>query len=226
MKNLLGGALVWILIVSATPALGADYDWTGVYVGVNAGVGVNDSKYRIQTDIRDPLPGFAETNGLREENQNLNDTAFTGGAQAGYNWHVNRFVLASSLTSTTTALTKQASSIDLWHPRLRGTSSIMPLNDSTGSGPSADVSASRHCRSGLCTRRAALRTAMSVQRRLGSSRLLRIGMPVLGRRLCRGGLLAPAPNGGLVLPGRPSSSICTSTWGRSATHRSASTPSD
>src|SRR5882724_9253201 len=97
MKNLLGGARVLILNVSATPALGADYDWTGVYVGVNAGDGVNDSKYRIQTDIRDPLPGFAETNGLREENQNLNDTAFTGGAQAGYNWHVNRFVLGVEL---------------------------------------------------------------------------------------------------------------------------------
>jgi outer membrane immunogenic protein len=83
-KSLLAGATA--LALSSASALAADvpikapaikaaapvYDWGGWYGGVNTGVGVSQSGANdgdIQTDT------------------DLGATRFTGGAQAGYNWH-------------------------------------------------------------------------------------------------------------------------------------------
>ncbi|MEH2473014.1 outer membrane immunogenic protein [Nitrobacteraceae bacterium AZCC 2161] len=63
------------------PALAAVYDWTGFYVGVNAGVGVGRDPTRLS------IPG------LSLEQTNLSPLGAIGGVQAGYNWQTSNWML-------------------------------------------------------------------------------------------------------------------------------------
>ncbi len=78
-------AAISVVALSATSSLAADlidppYDWTGPYLGANAGIAFLDGDARI-------------TVGGTQTNFNLSDTGFTFGAQAGYNWQHDQWVL-------------------------------------------------------------------------------------------------------------------------------------
>lgn len=71
------------------------YDWTGFYVGLNAGGAWSESNPTTAT-IFSPVGYFATTStpaiGI-VGNQNINRASFTGGLTGGYNWQVSSAVL-------------------------------------------------------------------------------------------------------------------------------------
>jgi outer membrane immunogenic protein len=80
------------------PAMVASvYDWTGFYVGLNAGGAWNESNVTTATAFAPfPFGYFAATSVPAigtVGNQNINRSGFTGGATAGYNWQVGGAVL-------------------------------------------------------------------------------------------------------------------------------------
>jgi len=72
---------------------GSTYNWTGFYAGINIGGAINDSHYKLSPtgDYLDD-PFSAPDNPLRTDSGSFDDTAFTGGAQLGYNYQVCHFV--------------------------------------------------------------------------------------------------------------------------------------
>lgn len=75
---------------------GPSYDWSGGYVGVNAGAGFNNSRFSTSYAYTgaDQLDDVTQTAiddlGM---SKSATDTAFTGGITAGYNWQISNFVL-------------------------------------------------------------------------------------------------------------------------------------
>jgi len=70
-------------------------NWTGFYLGVNAGGAWNSSNVTTST-VFSNTGYFANTSPgaiAAVGNQNINRTGFTGGLTAGYNWQVDRAVL-------------------------------------------------------------------------------------------------------------------------------------
>jgi outer membrane immunogenic protein len=62
------------------------YDWTGFYLGAHVGYGQADVSGTFRdsdTDSSEPSPNDLELNGI------------VGGAQAGFNWQINNFVLGA-----------------------------------------------------------------------------------------------------------------------------------
>ena len=55
------------------------YDWTGFYIGVNAGIGVGQNRTRLD------IPAFPSA-----EQSHLSPFGAIGGAQVGYNWQINK----------------------------------------------------------------------------------------------------------------------------------------
>jgi outer membrane immunogenic protein len=86
MKKFLVAGVIIISASTATmaadlaPPVPAAYDWTGFYIGLNAGAAWNNSSF----DIDDGVNFF-----------NLDDdgAAFTGGVEAGYNWQMDSLVM-------------------------------------------------------------------------------------------------------------------------------------
>ena len=71
------------------------YNWTGFYVGLNAGGAWNESN-ATTTTVFSPTGYFAATSVPAiavAGNQNINRTGFTGGLTGGYNWQVSNAVL-------------------------------------------------------------------------------------------------------------------------------------
>jgi|LQYC01.1.fsa_nt_gi Opacity protein and related surface antigens len=68
---------------------GSTYNWTGFYAGINIGGAINDSTYKLSPS---GLFSGSPTNSLRTDSGSFDDTAFTGGAQLGYNYQVCHFV--------------------------------------------------------------------------------------------------------------------------------------
>lgn len=66
------------------------HNWTGFYVGVNAGGVFSQSEFDLT-----PSPFFVlPAAGIRADGtMGLDRTGFTGGGQAGYNWQAGKFVL-------------------------------------------------------------------------------------------------------------------------------------
>ena len=62
------------------------YDWTGAYVGLNAGAAWNNSSY--DGDASGPLLGS-----IIEDDVDFDDAVFTGGALIGYNWQYDSVVV-------------------------------------------------------------------------------------------------------------------------------------
>jgi len=90
-KFLLGGI---VMIAASSTAFAADlapevaptYDWTGGYVGLNAGAAWNNSDIDLDaTDLG--VPGNALAARFEED-----QTVFTGGAMLGYNWQMDNVV--------------------------------------------------------------------------------------------------------------------------------------
>jgi outer membrane immunogenic protein len=86
------GLLAMAGFAGAADTAGTGHNWTGFYIGVNAGAAFNDSDYTLR-----PNKGYqANTpaqNSLISGSGDFNDTSFTGGAQAGYNYQMSFFVL-------------------------------------------------------------------------------------------------------------------------------------
>ena len=82
-----------LILLTSGSAFGAEPSWTGFYVGLNAGLGINDSSMNLDPVGAFLTDGFPATNLLRTDSGDLRDTAFTGGAQAGYNWQIGRLVI-------------------------------------------------------------------------------------------------------------------------------------
>jgi outer membrane immunogenic protein len=77
------------------PAMVAYNNWTGFYLGLNAGGAWTDSNVTTST-VFSPTGYFANTSPAAIAavgNQNINRAGFTGGLTAGYNWQVDRAVL-------------------------------------------------------------------------------------------------------------------------------------
>ena len=68
----------------APPIMVQAYNWTGFYLGVNAGFGFG----RNRTDVDASLFGFSETT-------RLSPFGALGGAQVGYNWQTGNFGLGN-----------------------------------------------------------------------------------------------------------------------------------
>jgi outer membrane immunogenic protein len=101
---LLGGALSLGLVTSASaadmavkarPVVAPIYNWTGFYVGLNAGGAWNESNPRTTTLF--PVAAYFADSSVTaiaaSGNQQVNRSGFTGGVTGGYNWQINRAVL-------------------------------------------------------------------------------------------------------------------------------------
>jgi outer membrane immunogenic protein len=83
-KFLLAGV---VIISASTAAMAADlaapvpvvYDWTGFYLGLNAGAAWDNSSFEIDNGTVFSLDD--------------DGAAFTGGVEAGYNWQMDSFVM-------------------------------------------------------------------------------------------------------------------------------------
>jgi outer membrane immunogenic protein len=67
----------------AADTAGTGHNWTGFYVGINAGAAFNNSHYALSPD---PPPGDTGSG-------DFNNACFTAGGQAGYNYQINKFVI-------------------------------------------------------------------------------------------------------------------------------------
>jgi outer membrane immunogenic protein len=79
----------------APAAVAPVYNWTGFYVGLNAGSAWNQSR-AATTTVFDPAGYFSVTSVpaiASVGNQRINSSGFTGGLTAGYNWQVGSAVL-------------------------------------------------------------------------------------------------------------------------------------
>lgn len=76
----------------------SSYDWSGGYVGVNAGAAINTSEFNSSykytgTDVFPPgdtTPDIIDAMGTSVDSS---QTVFTGGINAGYNWQISNVVL-------------------------------------------------------------------------------------------------------------------------------------
>jgi outer membrane immunogenic protein len=81
--------------VKAPVVVAPAYDWTGFYVGLNAGGAWNESNPTTAT-VFSPTGYFAATSVPAigtVGNQNINRSGFTGGVTGGYNWQVGSGLL-------------------------------------------------------------------------------------------------------------------------------------
>lgn len=101
MKNFLTTAAALAALVASMPALAADlparyakapayvaapiYNWTGFYIGANAGYGFSDND-TITTTGQAPINVTNVNAGARAASVGLNRDGFVGGGQIGYNW--------------------------------------------------------------------------------------------------------------------------------------------
>ena len=70
-------------------------DWSGLYAGLNAGVGINNSRYNLTPSgcfLTGLCGGLTSFNPLRSDSANLGDTVFTGGGTIGVNFQIGSFV--------------------------------------------------------------------------------------------------------------------------------------
>ena len=102
-RHLLGSAAL-IVLVGAGYASAADYapavstpqpqyNWSGFYVGLNAGAVLGSYKLNSSTSPNTYLPNPADSAAINAAGVlNTKPTGFTGGAQSGYNWQSGHFV--------------------------------------------------------------------------------------------------------------------------------------
>lgn len=102
-KVLIATTAAALLFAGGTAARAADlglagstYDWSGGYVGVNAGAGFNNSNFKTSyrytgaDELDEDTQAAIDDLGMEKSGS---DTAFEGGITAGYNWQISNFVL-------------------------------------------------------------------------------------------------------------------------------------
>ena len=102
MKKTLAVAVLIALPVASAAAHAADmelasstYDWSGAYLGVNAGGALDDVHMRRETKYTGDSPLPSSTQDLVDrahDSLTADDTGFTGGINAGYNWQYDQVV--------------------------------------------------------------------------------------------------------------------------------------
>ncbi|RPH69866.1 MAG: porin family protein [Hyphomicrobiales bacterium] len=96
MKRTLAAAAALTLMTAVSPAVRAadldpvTFDWSGVYLGLNAGGAWNDSEVRSRVESLE-LGGIVA--GELSERLAADDLAFTGGGLIGVNWQYESLVL-------------------------------------------------------------------------------------------------------------------------------------
>lgn len=90
-------ALASVVALSST-ARAADvivsgYDWTGFYLGANAGVAWNNSEVDNEINYDGTNPAVIDQLGDWSDKIDGDQAAFTGGAMVGYNWQMDQIVL-------------------------------------------------------------------------------------------------------------------------------------
>lgn len=95
-KYLLGASALAFAASLSGAAMAADiapepstYDWSGFYLGLNAGVAINNSN--VDSDVNSSELGPLARE-LKDDIQD-NSAAFTGGGQVGYNWQMDSIVV-------------------------------------------------------------------------------------------------------------------------------------
>src|SRR5262245_2266010 len=86
---------VLAVFIVTGPAFGAQYDWTGWYIGLNSGGTWSNSDVSTKT-VFSPTGYFASTSvtSINHEGKgSVNSGGFTGGWQGGFNWQTGNFVL-------------------------------------------------------------------------------------------------------------------------------------
>ncbi len=95
MRSLFAGTVLLAGLLVANLAMAAG--WSGLYAGLNAGVGINDSRYTLRPTgcfVTSLLCGGPLSNNpLRTDSANFNDTVFIGGGQIGANFQISKLVL-------------------------------------------------------------------------------------------------------------------------------------
>lgn len=69
------------------------FDWTGGYVGLNAGYGFSGNDVTVESVGPDPFPQTNVLDVLGTNSFDLDSDGFVGGAQIGYNWQMDALVL-------------------------------------------------------------------------------------------------------------------------------------
>jgi len=147
MKKVLLSSIALVAFIASGPATAADialtpiyktpvaspsphYNWTGFYVGVNAGYGFADTSNSFSSNIFDFLPSSAIL---------PNGKGFIGGAEAGYNWQNGNLVFGleadisgsgmrgTASGSSAIAITTVEQKIP-WFGTLRGRLGVLPAD--------------------------------------------------------------------------------------------------
>lgn len=99
MKSALALALVVSSFASAAHAADVSmppaYDWTGFYIGLNAGAAINNSQIDYSVDYSGTDPNVIAEIGSLGDRFTDNEGAFTGGALIGYNWQHDHLVIGA-----------------------------------------------------------------------------------------------------------------------------------
>jgi opacity protein-like surface antigen len=82
----------------------APYDWSGLYIGVHAGIGVNSGSWNNNQDPNRFLdPALV--------NSQANDVGLFGGAHIGINWQINHFVFGIEGSADVTSMNSNSSPV-------------------------------------------------------------------------------------------------------------------
>jgi len=136
-----------LLAVSAVPAAAADlpmkapvaapimapgFNWTGFYIGGNAGAAINDSRFNVDPSgcfLTGCGAGGVAGNALRSDAGKLSSTAFTGGGQIGYNWQFSPMAVFGLETDLNYNGTKPSRSATIGLPFAPGSTFNYSLNE-------------------------------------------------------------------------------------------------
>jgi outer membrane immunogenic protein len=141
MRTLFRVAIALVTLNAGGPALAADlavkapsrapppisvYNWSGFYVGANAGGAWGNFDPRTST-VFDPNGYFcfdcvAPVNAAGI--QTINPSTFTGGVQAGYNWQAGSIVFGGEVDFNSFHLNGRASTTALYLPNAPGTFTV------------------------------------------------------------------------------------------------------
>lgn len=74
-----------LALLCAAPAFAENKDWTGLYAGLNAGVGI--AGLNLTTTGQVAINNNTIADGARPGSVDMEMTGFSGGGQVGFNWH-------------------------------------------------------------------------------------------------------------------------------------------
>jgi outer membrane immunogenic protein len=111
-------------VYKAAPAVMASYNWTGWYVGLNAGGAWSSSEVITQTEFTGGYFAATSVTSINSNGRgNIDSDGFTGGVQSGYNWQAGNIVAGVELDFNYFG-TKASRSVTVPYPCCPGTYTI------------------------------------------------------------------------------------------------------